>query len=304
MLFTRCDRLAMDLIINLNKPSGVTSHQAVTGVKRLLGVKKAGHTGTLDPAATGVLLICLNEATKVSRFLLNMDKRYRARVKLGEKTDTYDAQGTVIEQSDISALTEKDVIRAVRMFEGSITQKPPMYSAVKVRGRKLYELARKGVEVERLERRVHIYELRVSGFDLPYFDLEVLCSKGTYIRTLCDDIGSVLGTGAVLYSLERSAIGPFEIKNSASPEELRKCDFFDCKKQSFCSIDEALSDFKEVVLDEADYRAATRGLPIKVNKINDLSVGNFVKLKGPLGDLFGIGLIDFDLIRIERILNF
>ena len=294
----------MDLIINLNKPSGITSHQAVTGVKRLLGVKKAGHTGTLDPAATGVLLICLNEATKVSRFLLDMDKRYRARVKLGERTDTYDAQGTVIEQNDASALTEKDVVTAIKMFEGSITQKPPMYSAVKVKGRKLYELARKGVEIERRERRVNIYELRVSGFDLPYFDLEVSCSKGTYIRTLCDDIGSVLGTGAVLYSLERSAIGPFEIKNSASPEELGGGDFFESKKKSFCSIDEALSDFREVVLDEADYRGAMRGVQIETNKIKDLPVGSVVKLKGPLGDLFGIGLVDSDLIRIERILNF
>ena len=294
----------MDLIINLNKPSGITSHQAVTGVKRLLGVKKAGHTGTLDPAATGVLLICLNEATKVSRFLLNMDKRYRARVKLGERTDTYDAQGTVIEQNDASALTEKDVVMAVKMFEGSITQKPPMYSAVKVQGRKLYELARKGVEIERRERCVNIYELRVSGFDLPYFDLEVSCSKGTYIRTLCDDIGSVLGTGAVLYSLERSAIGPFEIKNSASPEDLGRGDFFEYKKKSFCSIDEALSDFREVVLDEADYRGAMRGVQIETNKIKDLPVGSVVKLKGPLGDLFGIGLVDSDLIRIERILNF
>lgn len=294
----------MDLIINLNKPFGITSHQAVTGVKRLLGVKKAGHTGTLDPAATGVLLICLNEATKVSRFLLGMDKRYRARVKLGERTDTYDAQGTVIEQSDASALTEKDVVRAVKMFEGSITQKPPMYSAVKVQGKKLYELARKGVEIERRERHVHIYEIHVCGFDLPYFDLEVSCSKGTYIRTLCDDIGSVLGTGAILYSLERSAIGPFEIKNSATPEELGRDDFFEYKKKSFCSIDEALSEFREIVLDDVDYRGARRGVPIKTNRIKDLPTGSFVKLKGPLGDLFGIGLVDAELIRIERILNF
>lgn len=294
----------MDLIINLNKPFGITSHQAVTGVKRLLGVKKAGHTGTLDPAATGVLLICLNEATKVSRFLLDMDKRYRARVKLGERTDTYDAQGTVIEQSDASALTEKDVVRAVKMFEGSITQKPPMYSAVKVQGKKLYELARKGVEIERRERHVHIYEIHVCGFDLPYFDLEVSCSKGTYIRTLCDDIGSVLGTGAILYSLERSAIGPFEIKNSATPEELGRDDFFKYKKKSFCSIDEALSEFREIVLDDVDYRGARRGVPIKTNRIKDLPTGSFVKLKGPLGDLFGIGLVDAELIRIERILNF
>ena len=184
----------MDLIINLNKSPGITSHQAVAQVKRLLGVKKAGHTGTLDPMATGVLLVCLNEATKVSRFLLDMDKQYRARVKLGERTDTYDSQGRVIEQKDASALTEDDVVSAVKMFEGSMTQKPPMYSAIKIQGKKLYELARKGIEIERQERHVRIYKLRVSGFNLPYFDLAISCSKGTYVRTLAEDIARALGT--------------------------------------------------------------------------------------------------------------
>ena len=292
-----------DLIINLNKSPGITSHQAVAEVKRLLGVKKAGHTGTLDPMATGVLLICLNEATKVSRFLLDMDKQYRARVKLGERTDTYDSQGRVIEIKDASALTEGDVVRAVKMFEGSMTQKPPMYSAVKVQGKKLYELARKGIEIERQERHVRIYKLQVSGFDLPYFDLAISCSKGTYVRTLCDDIGAVLGTGAHLFSLERSAIGPFDIINSTRQEELGRDDFFEIKKKSVCSIDEALSELKEIVLGEADYRGARSGVPIKSNIIKELSYCSFVKLKGPRGELFGIGRIDSDCIRIERIIN-
>jgi tRNA pseudouridine55 synthase len=292
-----------DLIINLNKSPGITSHRAVAEVKRLLGVKKAGHTGTLDPMATGVLLICLNEATKVSRFLLDMDKRYHARVKLGERTDTYDSQGRVIEQKDASTITEEDVVRAVKMFEGSMTQKPPMYSAVKVQGKKLYEFARQGIEIERQERRVHIYEIQVSGFDLPYFDLAISCSKGTYIRTLCDDIGALLGTGAHLFSLERSAIGPFDIKNSAKREEVGRNDFFEIKKKSVCSIDEAISGLREIVLNEADYRGARSGVPIKSNIIKGLADCNFVKLKGPCGELFGIGRIDSDCIRIERIIN-
>jgi tRNA pseudouridine55 synthase len=292
-----------NLIINLNKSPGITSHQAVAQIKRLLGVRKAGHTGTLDPMATGVLLVCLNEATKVSRFLLDMDKQYHARVKLGERTDTYDSQGRVIEQKDASALTEDDVVRAVRMFEGEITQKPPMYSAIKVQGKKLYELARKGIEIERRERHVRIYKLRVTGFDLPYFDLAVSCSKGTYVRTLCDDIGAALGTGAHLFSLERSAIGPFDIKNSTSQEELGRDDFFEIKKKSVCSIDDALSGLEEVMLDEADYLGAKSGVPIKGNIIKELSDCNFVKLKSPRGELFGIGRTDSDCIRIERILN-
>lgn len=292
-----------DLIINLNKSPGITSHQAVAEVKRLLGVKKAGHTGTLDPMATGVLLVCLNEATKVSRFLLDMDKQYRARVKLGEKTDTYDSQGSVIEQKDASALTEGDVESVVTMFEGSITQKPPMYSAVKIQGKKLYELARKGIEIERRERNVRIYKLQVSGFNLPYFDLAISCSKGTYVRTLCDDIGAVLGTGAHLFSLERSAIGPFDIKNSVKVEELAGIDFFEVKKKSVSSIDEALSELKGIVLNEVEYRGARSGVPIKSNIIKELTNHNFVKLKDPQGELFGIGRIDLDCIRIERIMN-
>ena len=292
-----------DLIINLNKSPGITSHQAVAQVKRLLGIKKAGHTGTLDPMATGVLLVCLNEATKVSRFLLDMDKQYRARVKLGERTDTYDSQGRVIEQKDASAITEGDVVRAVKMFEGSMTQKPPMYSAIKVQGKKLYELARKGIEIERQERHVLIYRLQVSGFDLPYFDLAISCSKGTYVRTLCDDIGAVLGTGAHLFSLERSAIGPFDIKNSSRHEELGRDDFFATQKKSFCSIDEALPGLKEIVLGEADYRSARSGVPIKNNIIKELYDCSFVKLKGPCGELFGIGRVDSDYIRIERLIN-
>ncbi len=293
----------MNFIINLNKRSGITSHRAVAEVKRTLGVRKAGHTGTLDPMATGVLLVCLNEATKASRFLLDMDKRYRARVKLGERTDTYDSQGKVIEQKDATAITEGDVLRAVKMFEGSVLQKPPMYSALKVQGKKLYELARKGIEIERTERRVNIFEIQVLGFDLPFFDLSISCSKGTYIRTLCDDIGAVLGTGAHLYSLERSAIGPFDIAHSAGHEELGREDFFDVKKKSFCSVDEALSALKEVVLEEADYLAARRGVPINCNEIKDLPFSGFVKLKGPQGELFGIGRVDCNRIMIERIIN-
>jgi tRNA pseudouridine55 synthase len=292
-----------DLIINFNKPSGITSQQAVSGVKRLLGVKKAGHTGTLDPMATGVLLVCLNEATKVSRFLLNLDKRYRATIKLGERTDTYDAEGRITEKKDPFFLNEGDVVSVVRGFVGSIIQEPPMYSAVKVEGKKLYELARRGIVIKRPERCINIYDLKVSGFDLPFFDLAVSCSKGTYIRTLCDDIGKALGTGAHLFSLERSAIGPFDLKNAASAEELGKEDFFQARKESYCTIDKALPGLNEIVLDEVSYRSAKNGLPIKFNNINELRDDDFVKLKSPQGDLFGIGRINCGLILIERILN-
>lgn len=292
----------MDLILNVNKPAGITSFQAVAKAKRLLGTKKAGHTGTLDPMATGVLLICLGEATKVSRFLLEMDKKYRARVKLGERTDTCDSEGRTIECRDTSCVTIAQVERAVRMFEGEIMQKPPMYSAVKVNGKTLYKLARKGIEIDRPERSVIIYHLKITAAKLPYFDLEVSCSKGTYIRTLCDDIGNILGTGAHLAALERSAIGFFDVADAVSLDELARQNLR-VQRKAFHSIDEALSAMREMVLDQDDYERAKNGVAIKWHHINDLSVGTFVRLKSPSGKLFGIGRVEMDLIRIERILN-
>ncbi|MDA8431713.1 MAG: tRNA pseudouridine(55) synthase TruB [Nitrospiraceae bacterium] len=292
----------MDLIINFNKPRGITSFQCVSKVKRLLGAGKAGHTGTLDPMATGVLLICLGEATKVSRFFLDMDKKYRARVKLGEKTDTCDAEGRVIEQRDASSVTPERIERALRMFKGEIVQTPPMYSAVKVQGTALYKLARKGLEIDRPERIVMIYHLKMILSELPYFDMEVSCSKGTYIRTLCDDIGNALGTGAHLAALERSAVGSFTIADSVGLDELATQDFRD-KRKGFSSIDEALPILREVVLVEEDYERAKNGVPIKSFTINNLPVGSFVRLKTPSRKMFGIGRVESGCIRIERILN-
>ncbi|MGE5300950.1 MAG: tRNA pseudouridine(55) synthase TruB [Acidobacteriota bacterium] len=293
----------MDLIININKPSGITSLQAVTKVKRIFGVRKAGHTGTLDPMATGVLLVCLGEATKVSRFLLDMDKKYRARVKLGERTDTCDAEGRVVERKDASSVTEDQLVNVVKMFEGEITQRPPMYSAVKVHGERLYKLARKGIEIDRPERRVRVYDLKVTAVQLPYFDMEVSCSKGTYIRTLCDDIGAVLGPGAHLFALERSAVGFFDIANAVSLGELGSDAFPTVCKKAFYSLDEALSELQEIVLEQNDYEKAKNGVATNSLNFSGLVAGSFVRLKGPSGQLFGIGRIDKGSVRVERILN-
>jgi tRNA pseudouridine55 synthase len=291
----------MNLIINVNKPSGITSFQAVEKIKRCLGLRKAGHTGTLDPMATGVLLVCANEATKVSRFFLDMDKKYRARVKLGERTDTGDADGRIIECRDASSVTQEQVERAVRMFVGESLQKPPMYSAVKVQGTTLYKLARKGIEIDRRARRVMIYSLAISAAELPYFDVEVLCSKGTYIRTLCDDIGNVIGAGAHLVALKRLAIGSFDVEHSVDLDEVVQD--FHGRRRAFCSIDEALSILPETVLGGIDHEKARNGVTIKCNNINSLHAGSFVRLKGPSGELFGIGRVENDLVRIERIFN-
>jgi tRNA pseudouridine55 synthase len=286
----------MHAIINLNKPFDMTSRQAVTKVQRMLGAKKAGHAGTLDPQATGVLLICLNESTKITRFLMNMDKQYKATIKLGERTDTYDAWGRVTEKKDSSFLSETQLFDAVQKFKGSIKQKPPMYSAVKIGGKKLYKLARKGIEIERPDRTVHIYDITITSIDLPCFEIMLSCSKGTYVRSLCDDIGMELGTGAHMTALERTAVGFFHIKNSLSFDNLSN------NAEQFYSIDQALDQLPEIVLDDADYRKAKNG-----GKVFSASFvpynGEFVRMKDPEGQLFAIGRVDLNIISIERILN-
>jgi tRNA pseudouridine55 synthase len=286
----------MHVIINLNKPSGITSRQAVTRIQRLFGAKKAGHAGTLDPQATGVLLICLNEATKAARFLTDMEKQYEARVKLGERTDTYDAEGRVIERKDISFLSEADLFEAVHAFKGIIKQKPPMYSAIKIGGKTLYKLARKGIEIDRPDRTVHVYDIRITAIDIPYFDMAISCSKGTYIRSLCDDIGRRLGTGAHMAGLERTAVGSFNIKDSFSFDDLAE------DEKLYCSVDQALSKLPEIKLAEDDYKKAKNGVKVRAGSY-DHSNGEFVRLKDPAGNLFAVGRAESNIISIERVLN-
>ncbi len=291
----------MNIIINLNKPKGITSQQAVTKVKKLLGVRKAGHTGTLDPMATGVLLICLNEATKISRFLLDKDKTYRARLKLGERTDTLDADGKVIETRVVPPFTAEYIVSVTNQFIGKIMQKPPMYSAIKLNGQPLYRLARQGIEVERAERPVQIYDIKLLQTDIPYIDIAVSCSKGTYIRTLCDEIGLVLGTGAHISALERTSIGTFTIDSSVTLEALELGVSDDSLYVS--SIDHALSDLPEVILGEADFNKARNGMPLSREIIGVIPDNVCVRLKDPFNSLFGIGITKNEKITIERNLN-
>ena len=201
----------MDGVIVLNKPYGKTSHDMVYMVRKLTGIKKVGHTGTLDPAATGVLPICIGKATKAAELLTASDKAYRAQLALGMTTDTLDADGDVLTEQPVLC-TEAEIRAVIKGFEGDIEQTPPMYSAIKVNGQKLYELARKGVEVERKARTVHIYSIDIVELDLEQglVTIDVECSKGTYIRTLCDDIGRELGCGAYINRLERTKSGMFD----------------------------------------------------------------------------------------------
>ena len=205
--------LPVDGLLLLNKPAGLTSNRALQKVKRLLRAKKAGHTGSLDPAATGMLPLCFGEATKVCAYLLHADKTYRVAARLGEKTDTADADGQIIETASVPEMTEKDWQIVLGKFKGETQQIPPMYSALKVDGKRLYELARKGEVVERKPRGIRIDDLSLLEAKGARLVLRVKCSKGTYIRTLVEDIAAAAGTVAHTESLHRESVGSFRAED-------------------------------------------------------------------------------------------
>ncbi|MBT4161989.1 MAG: tRNA pseudouridine(55) synthase TruB, partial [Gammaproteobacteria bacterium] len=207
-------------ILLLDKPPGMTSNAALQVVKRLFNACKAGHTGSLDPLATGVLPLCFGEATKFSQFLLDADKKYLARVKLGVITDSGDADGEVLERRPVPEIDDVRLEEVLQHYRGDITQIPSMFSALKVDGQPLYKLARKGIEVERKERPVSIYRLEASEREGDELTLLVHCSKGTYVRTLVEDIGKELGPGAHVIGLRRLAAGPFDAEETFTMSEL------------------------------------------------------------------------------------
>ena len=209
-------------IVNIYKEKGYTSHDVVAVLRKVVGQKKIGHTGTLDPDATGVLPVCLGRATKVCELLTDHDKTYEALLLLGKTTDTQDISGEVLEERDPGNLTEEEVRSCIESFIGEYDQIPPMYSALKVNGKKLYELAREGKTVERKSRKVQIHGIRILEMNLPHVRMEVDCSKGTYIRTLCEDIGEKLQVGGCMEELERTKVGRFLKEDAVTLDEVRQ----------------------------------------------------------------------------------
>jgi len=238
-------------IINVNKPPNLTSRQVVDRVKRILKMRKAGHAGTLDPNATGVLLVCLGDATKLFQYLQEGEKEYEATLTLGIETDTLDSDGNVTRIIDPKEVTEEQIANVFNKFLGEIEQIPPMFSAVKVGGKRLYELARKGITIERPPRKVTIYELEVleinnlfssrncENFGQPLVKFRAVCSKGTYIRTLAADIGTALGCGAHLSALTRTKSGTFNLSDAVTLAEIENCP--EKAYQAVHSIEEVLS---------------------------------------------------------------
>jgi tRNA pseudouridine55 synthase len=251
----------MDGILNINKPWGKTSFSIVSLVKRLSGEKRVGHAGTLDPAATGVLPVCLGQGTRVVEFLMEAPKSYRAEIELGVATDTHDATGTVISRGDPSKITKKKLLSALDSFRGLIEQTPPMYSAVKHEGKPLYELARFGIKVPRKSRKRWVYRLELLDWHSPVATVEVECGKGTYIRSLADDLGQLLGCGASLKSLTRLKCGIFAIEDAITIPQLEEGFRHGYWERFLYPIDSVLSGWGAVVVDDTAAEAIKNGRP-------------------------------------------
>lgn len=209
-------------ILNVNKPTGITSFRVVQMIRKWASCRKVGHAGTLDPLATGVLLVCTGKATKQVSRLMQMEKTYRAVVRLGVQTDTDDTEGAVLEERPVKAFTKRDISKALKRFEGEIMQIPPRYAAIKKNGKPLYRWAREGVEVERDPRPVRIRRIELIEWKKPDITMKVHCSSGTYIRALARDVGEILGTGGMLLELCRTAVGPYHIESALTPREWKE----------------------------------------------------------------------------------
>lgn len=256
-------------ILVLDKPLGVSSNGALQRVKNLFCAKKAGHTGSLDPLASGVLPLCFGEATKFSQYLLDADKRYSTVIRLGQTTATGDAEGEVLEHRPVPELTETKLEDVLSQFRGKIEQIPSMYSAIKVNGQPLYKLARQGIEIERKSRTVEILELTLREFTAESLTLDIHCTKGTYVRTLAEDIGKVLGCGAHVTDLRRTASGPFELAESVTIERLEE--MLEADGQSrlddcLLSPAAAVPDWPSVELTEISASYLKQGQPVQIAK--------------------------------------
>lgn len=261
--------------LNIDKPIGLTSHDVVARVRRLYrqqtGSKKVGHAGTLDPLATGVLVVCLGAATRLSDYVMHTTKIYRAEVQLGVETDTYDAEGEIVARHDAAGVTQADIATVLNRFTGDIEQVPPMHSAIKVNGKKLYELARAGQTIERAARPVTIHAIDLISYEGDVLTIDVTCGSGTYIRSLAHDIGAELGVGAHLTALRRMKSGDFDVNQAVTLEQL-----------------DALDDWSELVIQPAAVLSHCASVTLSDDQMTEISFGRFIELNEtalPEGDV-------------------
>ncbi|NSW90728.1 MAG: tRNA pseudouridine(55) synthase TruB [Firmicutes bacterium] len=279
----------MNGLLNVLKPPGMTSFDVVAYLRGILKEKKIGHTGTLDPGAAGVLPICTGRATKVIEYIMNMEKVYRAELTLGISTDTQDSSGNVIAVKKV-LVSEQQITQALKSFIGKIYQTPPMYSAVRVEGRRLYEIARGGKSIERKPRKVEIYSINLINIEKNKVLFDVTCSKGTYIRTLCSDIGDSLGCGGHMSFLIRKRAGIFHIESAFTLEEILQANKNGKMHELFLKVDEIFKNFKSFYLNSLNEKKFKNGnfIPIVKDK-NDFDVGFPVRVYNERNDFLALG---------------
>ena len=287
----------MNGILNIFKPKGISSYQTVKEARNILGISKAGHAGTLDPSASGVLLVCVGQATKIAEFLVGMKKHYQGEMTLGISTDSQDSEGKIVQRREVKTdIDEKRIKDIFHKYEGTISQIPPMFSANHYKGERLYRLARKGIEVKRNPKKIKIYQLNLINYNQninPIIKFEVICSKGTYVRTLCNDIGNELGCGAHLSNLIRKKIGNFSLEDSLNLEELKKEKALG--KKYLISIDSTLKDLSRITVKSEAIKIILNGGVISSKQIIEIPVilktknNMFVKIFDVKGNLLSIG---------------
>jgi tRNA pseudouridine55 synthase len=288
---SKSNRRSVNGILLLDKPSGGTSNHALQRAKRMFNARKAGHTGSLDPLASGMLPLCFGEATKVSGFLLDSDKSYRVTARLGQKTDSADADGKVIETAPVPELSEARVRAVLESFLGEGEQIPPMYSALKVNGRRLYELARKGEQIERAARRIVIHEISLVSLEDERMTCDVRCSKGTYIRSLVEDVAEKLGTLAHVEVLRRTGVGGFGGATMLTFEELEAMEESGNLDDALLPVDSALEDWPRVSLDEAGVERLFQGQKVPSP---DPEIRGKLRVYGPEGNFLGLADAEID----------
>ena len=290
----------MNGVLNIFKNKGMTSFDVVSRVRKIANEKKVGHTGTLDPEAEGVLPVCIGKATKIIDYIMDSEKGYSVKFKLGIKTTTYDLEGEVIEERDTSSLTEKEVEETINSFKGEYSQVPPMFSALKKNGVRLYDLARKGIEVEREGRNIKIYNIENINIELPYVSMDVTCSKGTYIRSLCYDIGEKLNVFATMTELKRFKTSFFSENDSINIDDLNKENI----KEHLISIEEALKNYPEIYLEKGYDKLIINGVRVADKRFTKSIVENDIlyKVYDENKKFLGLGRKNKERFKMEKLL--
>ena len=290
----------MNGVLNIFKPKGMSSFDAVRIVKKVAGTGKVGHTGTLDPEATGVLPICIGKATKIIDYIMNSEKVYEVTLKLGIRTTTYDLEGEVLEEKDCNHLTDVEILQAVNSFIGEYSQVPPMYSALKQNGVRLYELARKGIEVEREGRLITIYKIEDIKINNPYISMKVSCSKGTYIRSLCYDIGEKLGVFATMTELNRAKTSVFSQEESININDLTKENI----NEYILSMEEALEKYDKIIVRGKYVNLLINGVRVGDNRFTNDKVINqkLYRVYDEENNFIGLGKKNDLGFKIEKLL--